>query len=226
MGYRGKVEEQEQARALRAEGHTLAEIAAKLGVSKSSVSQWARDVPFTPSPRRYGPQRRRQPLRERKLRQIDELNRLGTARIGTLSDDAFFVAGVALYAGEGAKTDGLVKFSNSDPEMVRFFCAWFRRFFNVGETRLRCCVYLHKGLDLEAVEAFWSKLSGIPRSQFGKAYRVVPDPSIRRNKHEYGCFYANYSCTRTHREIMGLVGALLSSRCYSGVAQLGRAARC
>jgi transposase len=52
MGYRGKVEEQERARALRAEGHTLADIAAKLGVAKSSVSLWVRDVPFTPSPRR------------------------------------------------------------------------------------------------------------------------------------------------------------------------------
>jgi hypothetical protein len=41
MGYRGKVKEQEQARALRAEGHTLAEIAAELGVAKSSVSLWS-----------------------------------------------------------------------------------------------------------------------------------------------------------------------------------------
>jgi len=52
MGYRGKVKEQEAARVLRAEGHTLADIATKLGVAKSSVSLWVRDVPFTPSPRR------------------------------------------------------------------------------------------------------------------------------------------------------------------------------
>jgi hypothetical protein len=220
MGYRGKVNEQEQARALRAEGHTLADIAAKLSVSKSSVSLWVRDVPFTPSPRRRGPQRRRQPLRERKLRQIEELNREGVARIGALSKEAFFVAGTALYAGEGGKTDGSVKFPNSDPEMVRFFCAWLRRFFPVDESRLRGRVYLHEGLDLEATEVFWSELTGIPRSQFGKAYRAVPDPSIRKNKHEHGCFYLSYSCSRTHREIMGLVRALLSSYCYSGVAQL------
>jgi transposase-like protein len=178
MGYRGKVKEQEAARALRAEGHTLADIAQKLGVSKSSVSLWVRGVPFTPSPRRYGPQRRRQPLRERRLREVEQLNRQGKTRIGKLSDEAFFIAGLALYAGEGAKGDGLVKFSNSDPEMVRFFCAWFRRFFAVDESRLRCSVYLHQGLDLGSTEAFWSELTRIPKAQFGKAYRAVPDPSI------------------------------------------------
>ena len=38
MGYRGKTLEQERARALRAEGYTVLEIATKLAVSKSSVS--------------------------------------------------------------------------------------------------------------------------------------------------------------------------------------------
>lgn len=122
MGNRGKIKEQERARALRAQNRTLADIAQTLGVSKSSVSLWVRDVPFTPSRRRYGSQRRRQPLRERKVREIEELNREGVVRIGALSDGAFFIAGVALYAGEGAKADALVKFANSDPEMVRFFC--------------------------------------------------------------------------------------------------------
>ena len=44
MGYRGNVEEQEKARALRAQNRTLADIAQILGVSKSSVSLWVRDA--------------------------------------------------------------------------------------------------------------------------------------------------------------------------------------
>ncbi len=51
MGYRGKVEEQERARDMRARNMTLQDIATELGVSKSSVSLWVRDVPFTPSKR-------------------------------------------------------------------------------------------------------------------------------------------------------------------------------
>jgi hypothetical protein len=219
MGYRGKVQEQEKARALRAEGRTLADIAQTLGVSKSSASIWVRDVPFTPSPRRYGPHRRPHPAHEAKLRQIEELNREGKERLGTLSGREVLVAGIALYAGEGAKDDGTVQFSNTDPTMIRFFCAWLRLFFDVDESRLRARVYLHEGLDLEAAESFWSELTGVPRSQFRQAYRAVPDTSIRHNKHEYGCAYVYYCCSKTHRQIMGLIRALLSSSSYSGVAQ-------
>jgi hypothetical protein len=216
MGYRGKVKEQGQARALRARNRTLGDIAQILGVSKSSVSLWVRDVPFTPTLRLRGPHRRPHPAHEAKLRQIEELNRHGAARIGEISDEAFFAAGVALYAGEGSKTDGSVRFANTDPDMVRFFCAWLRRFFTIDESRLRCRVYLHQGLDLERAEDFWSELTRVPRSLFGKPYRAVADPSIRRNKHEHGCFYINYSCSQTHREIMGSVRALLSSRAIPG----------
>jgi transcriptional regulator with XRE-family HTH domain len=51
MGYRGKLSERQQARQLRRAGLPLAEIASRLGVSKSSVSVWVRDVPFDPLPR-------------------------------------------------------------------------------------------------------------------------------------------------------------------------------
>ena len=216
MGYRGKVEQQEQARVLRARNMTLAAIAAELGVSKSSVSLWVRDVPFTPSKRRYGPKRNTHPATRAKQRQIEDLNRAGIERIGTLSDEAFLSAGVALYAGEGAKTDGNVKFANTDPSMVSFFCAWLRRFFEIDESRLRVSVYLHEGLDLEAAEAHWAAITGIPRDQFRAAYRAIADPSIRQVKHEYGCVYVSYGCSATHRTIMGLIRALLSSPAIPG----------
>jgi hypothetical protein len=216
MGYRGKVEQQERARRLRAQGLTLADIAACLGVSKSSVSLWVRRVPFTPSPRRSGPKRTTHPAHTAKLRQIEELDRQGAKRIGTLSDDAFLVAGVALYAGEGAKGEGAVIFANTDARMIAFFCAWLRCFFRIDESRLRGRIYLHEGLDLVRTEAFWSCVSGIPREQFGAPYRAVADSTIRTTKHEHGCFSVRYSCTTTHRTIMGLVRALLSSSAIPG----------
>lgn len=123
MGYRGKVELHERAREMRASGATLQHIAVGLGVSKSSVSRWARDVDFTPSPRRTGPHRRAHPADDAKVRQIAALDAEGQARIGTMNDEAFLAAGVALYAGEGGKSDGEVIFANTDETMVRFFSA-------------------------------------------------------------------------------------------------------
>lgn len=221
MGYRGKVAEQARARDLRAEGRTLDDIAAELGVAKSSVSLWVRDVPFTPSPRRGAQRRAPNALQRRKQAEIEEAEIEGIARIGELSDHAFLVAGAALYAGEGSKTDGCVKFANSDPRMIALFCAWLRHFFDIDESRLRLRLYLHEGLDLAAASAFWADLTGIPVERHGKPYRAVPDPTIRRTKHPMGCPSVQYSCSKTHRQVMGLVRALLSSqRSQSGVAQL------
>jgi transposase len=59
MGYRGKLAERQQARALRRTGMPLGEIAARVGVSKSSVSVWVRDVEFdAPVPRAVRGRRR------------------------------------------------------------------------------------------------------------------------------------------------------------------------
>jgi hypothetical protein len=217
MGYRGKLAERQQARQLRRAGLPLAEIAARLRVSKSSVSVWVRDVEFEllPGPVRG---RRRAPnaLQRRRQAEIDRLLAEGRARIGRLSEREFLVAGVALYASEGSKRDGEVRFANTDPRMVGFFCAWFRRFFEVDEARLRVRLYLHEGLDLAASVAFWSRMTGIPPAQFGKPYRAVPDPTIRHTKHVHGCVSIGYSCSATHRSIMGLVSALLGDAVNPG----------
>jgi transcriptional regulator with XRE-family HTH domain len=140
MGYRGKLVERRQARQLRRTGLPLAEIAARVGVSKSSVSLWVRDVEFD------GPVGRR-------------------AR---------------------------------------------------GRRRERVRLYLHEGLDPAASVAYWSSVTAIPASQFGKPYRAVADPSIRHAKHVHGCATVSYSCSATHRSIMGLVNALLSSTTHPG----------
>jgi hypothetical protein len=215
MGYRGKVKEQEQARALRARNHARRHCA-DLGCVEVVGLAVGSGRPLHANAPAAGPAPRPHPAHEAKLRQIEELNRDGLERIGTLSDEALLVAGIALYAGEGSKTDGEVRFSNSDPKMLRLFCAWFRRFFNVDETRMRGRLYLHQGLDVSAAEAFWSSVANIPTAQFYKPYRAAPDPSIRRNKHEHGCFSVGYGSSRTHREVMGLVRALLSSEALPG----------
>jgi AcrR family transcriptional regulator len=217
MGYRGKLAERQQARQLRRTGLRLAEIAARLGVSKSSVSLWVRDVEFAPRPPvTRGRRRAPNALQRRKQAEVDRLLEEGRTRIGRLSEREFLVAGVALYAGEGSKGDGSVRFVNSDPRMVALFCSWLRHFYEIDEARLRLSLYLHQGLDLSAAIAYWSALTGVPESQFRKPYRAVPDPSIRRAKHVHGCITVSYSCSTTHRSIMGLVSALLGDAVTPG----------
>jgi hypothetical protein len=219
MGYRGKLSERARARELRTQAWTLSDIAGELGVAKSSVSLWVRDVEFSPRPRRTARRRGPNVLQRRKAEEIERLRVEGLLRLGALNDQAFLAAGAALYAGEGAKRDGVVKFANSDPGLISYFCTWLRHFFDIDESRLRVTVYLHEGLDIDAAEGFWSETAGVPLRQFRKPYRAAADSTIRVSKHKYGCAYILYSCTRTHRAIIGLIEALIASTEQSGVAQ-------
>jgi len=209
MGYGGKLEEQQRARELRAKSWTLADIAEELAVAKSSVSRWVRDVDFVPNPRRTARNRPPNKLQRAKAAEIESCRAEGVARIGTLSEREFLVAGLGLYAGDGAKTGSTVQFSNSNPRMIAFFCAWLREFLQPDESTLRLRLYLHDDLDLVAAESFWSELCRIPAGQFHRAHRPPAKPTIRGNRHYYGCCHVRYSSVRDLRTILGLMEAVL-----------------
>lgn len=128
MGYGGKIDEQRRARALRAQSWTLADIAAELGVAKSSVSTWVRDVDFEPSPRRNARRRRPNKLQRAKAEEIERLRVEGIERVGKLTEREFLMAGLGLYAGDGAKSGNEVKFANSNPDLIRLSVIGFARF--------------------------------------------------------------------------------------------------
>ena len=209
MGYGGKIDAQRRARELRARSWTLADIATELGVSKSSVSVWVRDVAFVPNPRRRARRRGPNKLQRAKAAEIERLRVEGIERVGTLTEREFLMAGLGLYAGDGAKTGGIVKFANSDPAMISFFCAWLRTFFPIDETRMRVRVYLHDDLPLAPAHTFWSEATGIPESQFHEAYRARSRPTPRTNRHVNGCCHVIYSSTPILREILGMMRALM-----------------
>ena len=151
MGYGGKIDEQRRARALRAQSLTLADIAAELGVAKSSVSTWVRDVDFEPSsPRRTARRRHPNKLQRAKAAEIERLCVEGIERVGKLTEREFLMAGLGLYAGDGAKSGGSVKFCEPNPAIVGFFCDWLRTFFDIDESRMRVRLYLHDDLPLRA----------------------------------------------------------------------------
>jgi hypothetical protein len=217
VGYGGKVVAQHRARELRAEAWTLQEIAAELAVSKSSVSLWVRDVEFSPRPRNRGiPTHRPHPARVAKLAELERCRVEGAERIGTLTDRELLVLGLALYAGEGSKTDGDLRFANSDPRLIATFVTWLRRFFDIDETRLRMRLYLHDDLDLDAAVSFWSDLTGIPPAQFTKPYRAPAHSTRRRNRHIYGCPAVSYKSAPLHRRVMGMIAAILSTSALPG----------
>ena len=202
----------------------MVEIAEEVGVSKSSVSVWTADVDFddevwaarAAKRRKAAPERRRSTLSLKRERKIAQAQAMGVEVIGSVSDREFLIAGLMLYAGEGFKTNGSVGMANTDPRLLVFFVAWLRHFFEVDEQRLRVRLYLHEGLDLVAATNYWSRLLSIPDDQFRRPYRARADASRRSAKHPMGCPSVRYSCTWTHRRILGLMDALLCCKTLPG----------
>ena len=116
--------------------------------------------------------------------------RAGVSRIGTLGDDAFLAAGVALYAGEGSKADG--ECCSRTPML-----AWSRSSAlgsgassTIDEARLAGARLPPRRTRPRRPPSVTGRASpAIPRAQFRAPYRAVADPTIRTTKHEHGCVY-------------------------------------
>ncbi len=129
-----KTREQEQARALRVQhGLSIREIERLLGVSKSSESRWVRDIELTREQLRrldrrnpiHNQQRNGSAANAQRARgRRAEFQEEGRRR--AREADWSYTAGCMLYWAEGEKSRNAVRFSNSDPEMMRFFIAFLR----------------------------------------------------------------------------------------------------
>ena len=173
------------------------------------------DVDFQPNPRRTARKRGPNKLERAKAAEIERCRIDGIERIGGLSDREFLMAGLGLYAGDGAKTWGAVRFANSNPDLIGLFCRWFRRFFDVDEQRLRVRLYLHDDLDLTAAEDHWIATTGVPRSQFPVAYRPAARSTVRQNRHQFGCCHVVYSSSTEMRRLLGMLSAMILVSCDS-----------
>jgi transcriptional regulator with XRE-family HTH domain len=178
-----------KARELRLAGRTYDEIVADLGVSKSSVSLWVRDIPKpTRSPESLHQMReaRWAPYREARDRRIEQTRAEAAGQIDGLSDRDLLIAGVTLYWAEGTKNKPYarretVELINSDPDVVRLFLRWLA-LVEVTPDRLRCRLSIHESADIPAAENFWADLVGISPEALGKTVIKKHNPrTVRRN---------------------------------------------
>src|SRR3954447_23046785 len=166
-----KTVEQQRARELRSLGWSIGEIQQELGVSRSSVSHWVREVPLSPEARSrlhmragLGPlnsaERSIAAARTKRLAYQEEGRRLARRR----SRD--YAAACILYWAEGAKSWNVVKLTNADPKMLTFFAGFLRREFDLADEKMRVyCNLFADHLDRQhEIEDFWLAELQLPRS--------------------------------------------------------------
>jgi len=124
-----KTAEKEEAIRLRKLGKSYGEIKKKIKVSKSSLTLWLRDIKLTEAQQKriyielrqknaYRLAKANQRKREEETRKTIKEAKKEAFR---LSKNLLFLAGLMLYWAEGDKSDEreMVKFSNSDPRMIK-----------------------------------------------------------------------------------------------------------
>jgi len=174
-----KTAEREEARRLRtAEGRSVKEIARLVGVSRSSVSIWVRDIELRPeqeavllarNPAYNGQRNGSAANRERgraRRRGYQQRGRL-LARRG----DVLYLAGCMLWWAEGARSRHSVCFTNSDPEMARFFVRFLRDCFGVQSHAISiyCNLFADHEERQREIEQFWLEHLGLSSSCLRKS---------------------------------------------------------
>jgi len=142
------------------------------------------------------------------------MQKLGKKEVGKLSVREQFLIGIALYFAEGSKTGNSVEFTNSDPTAVVFMVNWLKQFCHLNDSEIKCSLWLHDNLSDIKAKKYWSKLTNIPLTQFGKTYiakNKVNSPKIRKNLHQYGIIKLRVYNAKKLRLIKGWIEGIFSN---------------
>src|ERR1700704_3936247 len=164
-----KTAERNVARKLRQEGLSVREIEGRVGVARSTVSLWVREVELTVE-QREDLRTRPRPSNAaafRRRRQLSQDHGREVARRG----EPLHAIGCMLFWAEGSKSVNMAQITNSDPALLRLFARFLRHYFDVPNAKFRvCCNLFADHLDKQhAIEQHWLDTLELPRECLTKS---------------------------------------------------------
>lgn len=203
-----------QAREMRKQGLPLNDIVAALGVAKSSVSYWVRDIVLTESQLQQIKEQKKDRLavahqrgantnREkfRKLRLSYQMEGRAKAREGR----PLHLMGCMLFWAEGSKDKSELIFVNSDSAMLITYVRFLREEMNVPDDDITIRIFCHTTDESEItrMQQYWLNLFKLPetatrKTVFKKGSKIIHNStlngicrirvknSVRLTQHIYG----------------------------------------
>ena len=178
---------------LRKRGHSYSEILKEVPVAKSTLSLWLKSVPLKPEHLERFYTKRVQALargpnsqKERRKREIERIIQKAKEEVPCpLSFKTLRLFGAALYWAEGSKTTNFA-ITNSDPYLITFMVGWFKLMFNVDPRQLKANLNIYPQQDEIALKKFWSNLTEVPVTNFGKSFIKPLNKGYKKNNLYYG----------------------------------------
>lgn len=219
-----KFEEKKRAITLRKQGMAMGEIAKEINVSKSSISHWVRDIKLS-SAQKNSLNKNGHSISAIEKRRVSRLANTATrhkiiydaamSEAESLKHSILWSVGVALYWGEGGKSQNLVRLSNSDPDVIKIMMKFFKQVCKVPSEKFRGHINTFEHNDIKKTEKYWSDISGIPLEQFFKTYKKNSVASLhKRNTLPNGTLQIYVLDTSLYFRIMGWMDYLRQSKRY------------
>ena len=209
----------------RVHKYSYAQISAALNVSKSTVSTWFKGLAWskiieeelrkeaelknTITLRRYHKKRN---LALDNLYQKAEIR--AKKEFLTLSKSPIFIAGLALYWGEGDKLfqNGVVRVSNIDPQLLRVYCLFLNECCGIAYESMKVSVLYYPDHQEEKLLQYWQKVLPIPANSYFKSTLIQGKHKKRRT--QYGVCIVQVSNKELKMKILtwlGLFATMLTS---------------
>lgn len=212
----------ENAIELRKLGNSYKIISEKLGLSKSTLSDWLREVPYNPNEivlDRIRVAQLKSALfkQEQRRKDIIEKKKIAKSEIGKINKRDLLMIGIGLYWGEGSKLNENIRIINSDPHIIKTSMVWFRKIFLLKDENFTPSVHLYPDSNVIDSINYWSKITQIPINQFGKTQidKRVNKSRKKKGKLPYGTLHLQIkSCGKKdfgrsmHRKIIGYIEAI------------------
>ncbi|MFH1509848.1 MAG: hypothetical protein ABID67_01730 [Candidatus Nealsonbacteria bacterium] len=189
-------------------------------LSKSTLSGWIKHVKLTQEQEEklennikkiVYTARIRAALTKRKNRQerIKKIIKKAEKEYTAFSKNLLFTIGLVLYWAEGGKKTEIFQFSNSDPSAVRAMMRWLTEICRVPKEKIKFRIFIHKIYAHENCEEFWSKITGIPTSNFQKTiYKPTPH-KLKKNQGYKGCVQIRVPKSEFFWKVMGWINKLI-----------------
>jgi len=216
-----------QVSALRKYGLNLSEIASRFHLAKSTVSMWCKEIKLSETQKKiikdnwllstiHARLKGSKSNRDKKIRRVEEEERIARQMISNLSQRDTLIAGISLYWAEGSKKDTGEGFNfiNSDPNMIKFMFSWLKIQMKVPieKIRINVCINISHNKRIDEILSFWSNLLHFPIEKFSNTiYIRVPHKKVYENeKSYYGMIRIKvFGSSWLRRRINGMIKCLI-----------------
>lgn len=176
-----------QAIALRVKGYSYNMIVDALNVSKSTLHHWLREVPYTPNKeviKRVNSALLNFVMRshEKRNKSFAQAEALAKNDVGIVTKRDLFMIGIGLYIGEGTKAYEHTQIVNSDPDVIRLSMKWLQSACSIPLQNIFAAVHLYPDTPRRSALRYWSKITHIPLSRFGKTQIDLRTDKLRKKR--------------------------------------------